>query len=213
MSEFIFKTESHLIKLFGIKARNIEELYEGIQIVPLSSIYYHTHRFLKQHHFLSPEPPNDFAYWIKNSLNIKDLSEAVASIDTVRFKSLKDLKNEILSVISDYLKRVRSIHNCEKGDEFHFMSCQTFVYSTGKKANNIKEFCEILKTIDINSIYFHVFEARMRLKSDENDFQAWLASNGAEEAAKKFANLDPYNMTLENLRKHMLKILERYVND
>lgn len=208
MPEFEFKTEIHLVKLLGLKARNIEELYENIQTVPLSSIYYHTHRFLKQHHFLSPEPPNDFAYWIKNSLNIKDLSESIASIDTVKFEGIKELKNQILSVLANYLKNVRAINNCEKGDEFHFLSCQTFVLPTGYRATNLKEFYEIIKIIDINSIYFHIFEARLRLKKNENDFQSWLKQIGEDKLAEKFSNLDPYNMTLENLRKKILKIIE-----
>lgn len=211
MPEFEFKSEIHLLKLLGLKAKNIEELYENIQIAPLSSIYYHTHRFLKQHHFLSPEPPNDFAFWIKNSLNIKDLSEAVASIDTVKFEGLKELKNEILKVLSSYLKKVRSINNCEKGDEFHFISCQTFVLPTGYKSSNLREFYEIIKMIDINSIYFHIFEAKLRLKKNENDFQSWLNQINENELALKLANLDPYNMTLENLRNKILKILREKV--
>ncbi|MBP7795831.1 MAG: hypothetical protein KA059_03525 [Elusimicrobiales bacterium] len=208
MSEFDFKTEMHLIKLLGIKARNIEELYENIRIVPLSSIYYHTHRFLKQHHFLSPEPPNDFAYWIKNALNIKKLAEAVSSIDTVSFDGLKELRNAILATIYNYLKNVKTINNCERGEEFYFMSCQTFVFSTGKKANNINEFYEIMKDIDINSIYFHIFESRLRLKKKENDFQNWFNEIGEARIAMKLSNFDPYTMTLDNLRKKILSIIE-----
>jgi len=208
MTEFEFKTEMHLIKLLGLKARNVEELYENIRIVPLSSIYYHTHRFLKQHHFLSPEPPNDFAYWIKNALNIKKLAESISSIDTIDFDELKELRIAILSVLSNYLKNVKTITNCERGDEFYFMSCQTFVFSTGKKANNVKEFYDILKEIDINSIYFHVFEARLRLKNKGNDFQNWFNEIGETKIATKLSNFDPYSMTLDNLRKKMLRIIE-----
>lgn len=208
MPDFEFKTEAHLVKLLGIKARNIQELLDDIQAVPLSSIYYHTHRFLKQHQFLSPEPPNDFAFWIKNSLNLKNLSEEIASIDTVKYQGLKELRNEISDRIAGHLEKEKQFHNCQKGDEFHFMSCQTFVMPAGKKASGLGEFYEALKTVDIGSIYFHMFEAKLRLKRNENDFQAWLAQLGEKELAQKMSDLDPYNMTLENLRKRILKIIE-----
>lgn len=207
--EFDFKTELHLLKLLGIKAKNVEELYEQFQDIPLSSVYYHTHRFLKQHHYLSPEPPNDFAYWIKNTLNIKDLSEAIASIDTIKYLGLKELKNEISLILEDYLKKTNIKNDCQKGDEFHFISCQTFVLPTGYKAKNLQEFYETIKLIDIGSIYFHIFEAKLRLKKDENDFQAWLNQIGENTLSKQFINLDPYNITLENLRKKILKIIEK----
>lgn len=208
MPDFEFKTELHLIKLLGLKARNIQELYDNLQIIPLSSVYYHTHRFLKQHHFLSPEPPNDFAYWIKNALNLKELAEEIACIDTVSYDGLKELRNEILKRLSLYIRNQKYLPNCQKGDEFYFMSCQTFVLPLNKIASDLREFYEIIKTIDINSIYFHVFEARMRIKREENDFQSWLKEIGEQEISHKLSNLDPYNMTLENLREKILKILQ-----
>ena len=63
---FHFHTRQNLIYLTGRKAKNISELLSGIKELPLSSIYFHTHHYLAQFEFLIPEPPNDFAYWIKN---------------------------------------------------------------------------------------------------------------------------------------------------
>ncbi|MGH7908266.1 MAG: DUF5752 family protein, partial [Thermodesulfobacteriota bacterium] len=37
-------------------------------------------------------------------------------------------------------------------------------------AHDLKEFIEILNKVTISSLYFHMFEARMRLQKDENDF-------------------------------------------
>ena len=52
------------------------------------SIYYHTHRFLQAYHCLTPEPPNDFAYWITDVQNDVVLGERLSSIDTVQFQSM-----------------------------------------------------------------------------------------------------------------------------
>ena len=55
-----------LVYLIGRKAKNLEELRAGVAAVPDSSLYFHTHHELHQHEVLSPEPPNDFAFWVKN---------------------------------------------------------------------------------------------------------------------------------------------------
>jgi hypothetical protein len=89
------------------------------------------------------------------------------------------------------------------------MSCQTFVISTGYRTDNLKDFLEILRVVDINSIYFHIFEAKMRLKKEMNDFQSWLIEIGRKDLSDKLSNLDPYNITLENLRKKIIAIIEK----
>ncbi len=72
---FQFYSRLNLVELLGVKAKNVKELLDGIKEVPGTSIYYHTHRFLQQHHYLSPEPPNDFAFWITNSIGLDALGE------------------------------------------------------------------------------------------------------------------------------------------
>ncbi len=102
---FRFYTRLHLRALTGLKASNIEELLDLLKKVSGSSIYYHTHHFLQQHEHLSPEPPNDFAYWITNALNEEALGEKIASIDTIQYPSIRLLRNEIIRIIEDYIRK------------------------------------------------------------------------------------------------------------
>ena len=85
---FVFYTRLHLQQLTGQKARDLRSLLKGIHEVSGSVIYHHTHRFLQQHQFLSPEPPNDFAYWVIEVLGEHKLGEELASIDTIQFSSI-----------------------------------------------------------------------------------------------------------------------------
>lgn len=210
---FYFKTSLRLIKIMGIKARNLTELLEGIRIVPPSSIYYHTHRLLYQQLALYPEPPNDFAYWVINSLNIKDLGELIASVNIIRFKDIAELRSQFVHIIGDYIINERPTSIALEGQEFHFMDCQTFILPTPYIANNLKEFYEALKMVSINSLYFHLIESRLRLKNGANDFSCWLKTIGEEKAASDIERLDPYTMTLEGLRKKILAIIKRYASD
>ncbi len=101
---FRFYTRLNLSELTGLKAANLDELLEHLREVPESAIYHHTHRFLQQHQYLSPEPPNDFAYWVSNILGEKELGEGLASIDTIEFNDINSLRHALVSAIEEYLK-------------------------------------------------------------------------------------------------------------
>lgn len=204
---FYFYTRLNLVELLGIKAENVVGLLEGIKGVADASIYYHTHHFLQQHIYLSPEPPNDFAFWTKNVLGLDKLSEKLASMDTIKFSHIRELREKFIVILASYLEeRSRRNINCPEGEEFHFMSCKTFVIPTPYIANNLKEFFDIILKVSINSIYFHIFEARLRLEREGNDFSLWFESIGEKELAKKLSRIDPYTITLEGLRKKIVQL-------
>ncbi len=211
---FHFYSRHNLVELLGIRAKNVLELLRGIEIVPGSSIYYHTHRFLQQHHYLSPEPPNDFAFWITNSLGLDILGEKMASIDTIKFRKIRELRERFVQILEDYInsENFKNVE-CHEGEEFHFMACRTFVFKTPYKAENPEEFLDILGKISINSIYYHVFESRLRLEKGENDFSNWFQSIGLKEIAMELSRLDPYTITLEGLRRKIIETVEKYINN
>lgn len=207
---FHFYTRCNLVRLLNLKAKNTTELLEGIKSVPISCIYYHTHRFIQQHHYLSPEPSNDFAYWIKNILNLKELGEAFDSLDVVTFRNLEDLRVEFVRLLTEYNNRSKNNYLCPDGLEFHFMSCVIVILPTEHSAKDLKEFKETIGKITNNSLYFHMFEARLRLNRDENDFSAWFNGIGYPELAKAIDRLDPYTITLDGLRRKILGLVSKY---
>ncbi len=209
---FQFKTSLRLIQLLGIKAKTLQELLDNIKIVPTSSIYYHTHRLLYQQFLLYPEPPNDFAYWISQSLNIKDLGEAVASINIIHFRNIETLRKQLIKIISDYIVAEKPNGIVLEGQEFHFMKCQTFILPTAFKASSVDELCEVLKRISLPSLYFHFIESRLRLNNSENDFSRWLFDLGEKKVAIEIARLDPYTITLEGLRHKLIATIKKYAS-
>jgi hypothetical protein len=205
-----FYTHFHLVKLLGLKAKNPAELLDGLRTVPGSSIYYHTHRFLKQHQFLYPEPPNDFAYWLINVLNMDGLGEAFASIATVSFNNIETLRAAYLDIIASHLKQESSFPNAPKGEEFQFMTCQTFCLPTPYLVHNLAEFRDALENVSIHSLFYHVFESRIRLGNEANDFSTWLENIGEPDLAREVARIDPYCMTLEKLRQKLIGMVAKY---
>lgn len=208
---FHFFTRLNLVELLGRKARNAAELLEGIRRSPGASVYYHTHRFLQQHHFLSPEPPNDFAFWTQNALGLDELSERLASIDTVRFRQIAGIRGAFITVLQAYLgERKGRLVNCQEGEEFHFMSCRTFILPTPHSAGDLREFADLLEAVSVDSLYFHIFEARLRLERGANDFSNWFESLGHADLAAEVAGLDPYTQTLEGLRRKIVRLARNH---
>lgn len=207
---FRFYTQIHLRELTGLKARNLQELLAHLQTVPGSVIYHHTHHFLQQHQYLSPEPPNDFAYWVTEVLNEKALGERLASINTCEFSTIRALREKIASTIEAFLKKERGpLREANEGQEFYFLKSISFVFPTHYEAETLEEFAEGLRKITTNSVYFHMFEARLRLEKGTNDFSLWLEKSlGEKELAKKIARLDPYTHTMEALRQTLLRFVE-----
>ena len=213
MNAFYFYTKLDQTILLGITTSTIPGLLEGIQRVPEASIYYHTHRYLQQHHYLSPEPPNDFAYWVGQMLNDAELGEQLSSIDIIRFDSIQSIRLEFVELLRAYIASSEKLRESPPGQEFHFMSCQTFAIQTPHTAETIPEFLEQLRHVSVSSLYYHVFDAKLRLGHGENDFSRWFRDRGKLELADAVARLDPYTYTLEGLRTKIITLAEKHGTD
>lgn len=209
MDAFNFNTKLDQTLLLGVRANTIEELLAGVKSAPDSSIYFHTHRFLNQHQYLSPEPPNDFAYWVSNILGDDVLGERLWSVDIVRFNSIHELRQTLITILESYLATAPRKIQSQEGEEFHFMASRTFVLPTRHSARDLKEFTEVLGKVSIQSIYFHVFDAKLRLKHGENDFSRWFRSLGKTELADASRRLDPYSHTLDGLRQELITLVKK----
>jgi hypothetical protein len=204
---FVFHTERRMVILTGKSARNLAELLDHIRQVSGSSIFYHTHQQYLSHHFEKPVFHNDFASWVSLALLEEPLSEKLAAIDLLAFSSLRELREAIVGTIEAYLTKVGGrMQNCLPGQEFHFCESKSFIMPSGLVARDIPDFFAKLPKAANTSLYFHFFEARLRLERPTNDFSTWLYYRGAEKLAQAIDKLNPYRMTMEELREEIIKL-------
>lgn len=212
---FLFYSRLHLIELTGLKVSTIPALLENLRTVPGSCIYHHTHHFIQRHQYLSPEPPNDFAYWVSEILGDAELGEELASIDIMSYPTIRSIRDALIKKIERAIKARLRIKNLSapEGSEFSFLKSVSFIFSTPYIANDLKSFTDCLKNISISSVYFHMFEARLRLERSTNDFSNWLANSlGEKDLALKIARLDPYTQTGEGLRETILNLIGKRIS-
>lgn len=209
---FHFYTRLHLKELTGLKAENLIELVNVLRSAPDSVIYYHTHHFLEEHQYLTPEPANDFALWVDDALDEHVLAEKLANIDTFAYSSLSALKSAILLDIERYMADHPSSTEIWGESEFHFIKSTSVVLPTPYFASDLREFVEVMRKITIDSLYYHVFESRLRLQKRSNDFSVWIRDSfGEHDLADKIDNLVPYTSTLESMRSFIIQSIEKRI--
>lgn len=94
------------------------------------------------------------------------------------------------------------------------MESVSYVIPTGVLASNLVEFQEGLKRISLSSIAYHMFDARLRLEQGDNDFSRWLEhAQGERQLADAFRKVDPYTHTWDGLRRRLLTMVSRRIEE
>lgn len=207
---FRFFTSFVLQEATGLRAANVPQLLGLLRKVPEGCVYHHTHYFLLTHHYLTPEPANDFAYWVTEVLNEEPLGELLSSIDVMEHSTLQSLREALVETLDTYLARnpVARFRFVSEGEEFFFVKSVHVVMPTQYTASTLEEFAHALSHVSVHSLYFHIFDARLRVGRPTNDFAIWLDEQlGLKELAENVAQLDPYAHTLEALRSLLLSLI------
>jgi hypothetical protein len=209
---FRFYTSLVLQESTGLRAATLPTLAKLLRSVPASSIYHHTHYFLLQHHYLTPEPTNDFAYWTSEVLGEEGLGERLAGIDTLEHASLRSLREALAGTVERYLKEhpEARLKFVSPGEEFFFVKSVHVVMPTPYAASTLAQFADALQCVSVNTLYFHIFDARLRLGRPTNDFALWIAEQlGLRQLSENVARLDPYAHTLETIRGLLLCLVRQ----
>jgi Family of unknown function (DUF5752) len=208
---FVFYTERRLVVLTGRKASNLEELLCHLTQVSGSCIFYHTHYLYLTHHFEKPRFYNEFANWVSGALQEERLAERLAAIDLLAMTSIRELREAVAATIRKHLEGdQKARRECPPGDEFHFCEAKSFVMRNGQVAHSVAEFFDTIAQVTNACLHFHFFEARLRLERPTNDFSQWLTDLGEVRLARKIDGLNPYSMTLDELKHEIVKLGRKY---
>jgi hypothetical protein len=204
---FDFRDAVRILRPTGKKAETLRELRDLLATANDECIFHHTYQYFSKGHIL--EYTNDFAQWAAENLEESALSEMLSSIDPYSYPTVEALRGELLRVIDYYIGNFPETRTVMPGDEFYFIETISFIFPVGVKARNLAEFLMALKYIDAESIYYHFFEARMRLGQAVDDFSKWLADVlDMKDMAEKIQSIDPFMHNMEGIREHLIEIIE-----
>src|SRR5512139_2974880 len=194
---FLFTGCWELREMVGRSARDEQQLLEAIEEIPLDSLSYHTQSFFLRHKYIAGPYPNDFATWAAIQVRDRVLGEKLGVLDPFEFLDLESLRAAIIAIIEEHLSHLQIIPRVIYEEPFHFMQSRITVVPTGLESRTLTEFREILASVDASVIYYHTFEAILRLGRRNGDFAIWIEEQlELPELAEKIAHLDPYMISL-----------------
>jgi hypothetical protein len=209
---FLFTGCWELRQMLGRSARDERQLLEAIEEVPLDSIYYHTHGFFLRHKYIAGPYPNDFATWAAIQVRDRVLGEKLGVLDPYEFKDVESLRSAIVTILEEHLSRLQIIPRVIYEEPFHFMQSRIITVSTGLESRTLTEFREMLASVDASVIYYHTFEAILRLGRRKGDFAIWIEEQlDLPELAGKITRLDPYMTSLESIRHRIIKLCDEFL--
>lgn len=191
----------------GRSARDEQQLLEAIEEIPLDSLSYHTQSFFLRHAYIAGPYPNDFATWAAIQVRDRVLGEKLGLLDPYDFENLEALRAEIVNIIDEHLSQLQIIPRVIYGEPFYFMQSRIIEVPTGLEARTLTEFKNILATVDASVVYYHNFEAILRLGRKEGDFALWIEEQlDLPELAQKISRLDFYMTSLESIRHRIINL-------
>lgn len=214
LAPFSFVGCLEMKEMLGRVVRDEQELLVNLEEVPPESIYFHTYSHFLRHSYVKGPYPNDFATWVAEELGDSVLGERLGILNPFAFESVEALRNEIINILDDHLQGLQVVPRVVHGEPFEFMSSRIIEIPTGLEVDNLRDFVSALREVEISVIYYHVFEAELRLGKPESDFAIWLETSlGQKELAAKLDAIDPYFLGLETLRSRIVEICQQVLDN
>lgn len=211
-TSFEFRNAVRLTRSTGRKARTLRELRDELTKVSDGCILHHTCQYFSKGHI--QEYTNDFAQWVGESLEERALAEQLSNIDSYSYGSMAELREALLATIDRFFEEFPEPREVLSGDEFFFNETVTFIFPVGLRARNLAEFLMALKYLDPGSLYYHFYEARMRIGKGIDDFSKWVDEVvGAKDLAEKISTIDPFMHNIEGIREHLIELVEQGLRD
>ncbi len=199
----------------GQKVVNLRELLQAVREMDEAVLYFH----LLQSRLTLSQPeveyPNDFAMWAAAALQDARLAEKLSSFDPFEYENLAQVRQAIADILEEYLWDLPNVPWARPGLEFHFCEASTVVMRSHISAANLREFCRALQIVGLDSLYYHFFEARWRLRVREgDDFSYWIDTNfNLPALVEAIRGIDVYFYTLPEIRKTLLDLVHKHVGE
>lgn len=207
---FKFYFESGITLYTSLKADSLTSLYEGIEKVSESSIFYHLHHSFFRRHFTTVDYMNDFARWIWINIGEQSISEKIAMINPFLFDSIKACRKRLLRSLEEFIGGGELHPRVSRDREFYFIELRSFIHATRFEARNLKEFKKGIEQISISGLFYHLIDSRIRIGRRTNDFSEWLANElGEHEKAQEISQLNLFSLNLWDIRNEIAAILEK----
>jgi len=196
----------------GIKIQNIRELRDQLAIVHPGCIYYHFWNRLLKSTVESLEFHNDFSFWAHHNLHDDFLSERLEILNPTEYDNIESLRKHMLEILDNRLYELEIVPSTSYDKSLFFVRSKIVVFKTPHQVVTPSDLIQVLPALSRSSLFYHFIDARRRNVEKMDDFSVWLSglSNDFSGLITKFRGLDPYFISLSDLREKLLSICTEY---
>jgi hypothetical protein len=197
----------------GRTAQNLREFLEVLQDVDESVLLYHLWQSRMSVSHPTVEYPNDFALWAGTALQDSRLAEKLSALDPFGYENAERIRNALIDLMEEYLWDLPYLAWARPGFDFHFCEASTVVLHSSISARTLPEFRSALERVKLDSIYYHMVDARWRLRNlKSDDFSSWIkTSYDLPELASAIHGIDVPLCTLDEVRNSVIELCSRYL--
>jgi hypothetical protein len=185
---FRWFTVVHLESPAGLVAASLDALRDGIAAAPPESLFEHVTRTPLRHPHARDLPANDFARWVRASLQDPETAERLAYAGSSSTPALEELRNALLQVLDGVPARRRRATAPEEAS-FHFLRCRSLAVPLPLETDTLESAVEAWPRLDLSAVFYHLIESRV-LGPETAWLPHWLRACGAarlSEAAERVA--------------------------
>ena len=124
---FYFNSAAHLLRISRDKAMNLQELLDAVRTCSDACIFQHTFQTLEEHHFIREGFSNDFSHWAFSACNEVELAERLAGLDVREFTSIASLREQVVRLVEDYLRKYPRAATRTAMEPFYLMASEVVV--------------------------------------------------------------------------------------
>ncbi len=206
---FRFRDAVRLNRPTGVSAATLREFRNAIERAEPGVLHHHLCEVPLRFTFTFWDYPNDFAIWAASALEDHALAERLAVLDPFHERDIEVLRERALDATEEALGEATGNLVAPAGQEFHFCSSVSVELDLGVEARTVDEMIARLREVPASSLYYHLFEGRLRTEGGWDDISVWLRDCGFPRAAERLRDLDIYMASLESCRRVVIELLER----
>lgn len=198
---FRWFTVVHLASPLGRSATTLDELRSGIEAVPPESLFEHVTRTPLRHPHARDLPANDFARWVRTSLQDPETAERLAFVGSSPTPDIEVLRAGFIDVLGAVLARRRRIAAPDEAS-FRFLHCRSLPVPLPLETDTLERAVEAWLGLDLGAVFYHLIESRV-LGPEAAWLPTWLRACGATKLAEAAERVAATGQSLPRLQREI----------
>jgi len=188
----------------GLRAQNLKEFRDLLQIIHPDCIHYHFWAKKLRAEFEEAEYNNDFAIWASINLHENKLAERLSLINPRMFQNVDELRSKLIEVVTLSLEQDKCSQDTKEGEKFQFTRSDIVLFETGHIISNPGQLKDIIPNLPLGAVYYHFIESH----NTSSNIVTFVENAGDEytDLAIRLSKLDPYFFRLPEMQSRASQI-------